>query len=440
MWSLGRPAEKKLIYLSGVLTLLFSFLLIVTLSELFFRTRTAYIPRQVMNALPNRGEYLRTDTFVFDDAPIQVGRRFHPNQNAPITGQAREILAWNGIGRFFYLPEPETINVHFITDENGYRNVPPLAEEYSIAVAGDSLTVGMEVETPWPELLTQATGQSVLNLASVGYSPQAEVAAMRLYGLDKSPDTIIMAYFEGNDLRDALNYAEIRKNNQSFAQHLADDAPWNRQLVTLTYLRLLAADFAGLFGLRNEPERPAQNETAVYPAEVTINGREMALTFLDGYVAMLAAQQSEIERSENWQAVTAAFLEMQQLAEENGARLILVYLPSKPHVYLPLMPAETAEAIVSTAGRTRFEDGRIIPDTISAGLAFDDFMAHIDDQALAVAGFAESHDIEFLNLTPAFQAEAAQGEILYFSLSTHWNPAGHQLAAQEVAAYLAAAP
>lgn len=436
IWSWGHSAEKKTLYLSGIILLLFSFLLLGTMAEVFLRARTAYIPRQVMNALPSRGEYLRTDVFLFDDAPIQVGHRFHPNQDTPITGQSREILTWNRSGRFFYQPDPDPVRIRFITDENGYRNAAPLAAHYPIVVSGDSFTVGLEVETPWPELLAQASGQTVLNLASVGYGPQAETTAVRLYGLDKNPQIIILAYFEGNDLRDALNYDEARQQNMSFDAYQAAEAPWNRRLVTLTALRVAAVNFVRLLGLRSELERATPDTTAVYPAEVTINEQEMALSFLDGYVAMLTAQRSDIESSHNWKTVTAALLEAQQLAEENEARFILLYLPSKPHVYLPLLPAETAEAITSTAGRVKLEDGRLIVDPLAAGLPYEQFMAHVDDQALTMAAFVEAHDIEFIDLTAVFQAEAAQGQVLYLSLSTHWNPAGHQLAAQTVADYL----
>jgi hypothetical protein len=439
IWSWGHPAEKKTLHLSGIFIILFSLLLIITMSEIFLRARTAYIPRQVMNALPSRGEYLRTDVFLFDDAPIQVGHRFHPNQNAPLTGQSREILTWNKMERFFYQPDLEPFQIQFITDENGYRNAVPLAQHYPVVVSGDSFTVGLEVKTPWTELLSQATGQPVLNLASVGYGPQAMAAAVRLYGLDKRPETIIITYFEGNDLRDALIYDDVWQQNMSFDQYQASEAPWNRQLVTLTALRLTAVNFARLLGLGSEPEQASPNTTtAVYPAQATIDGQEMALAFLDGYVAMLTAQRDDIERSRNWEVVTAALLESQQMAQENEARFILLYIPSKPHVYLPLMPAETANAITTTAGQVKLENGRIIADTTAVGLPYEQFMAHIDNQALALGDFAQSHNIEFLNLTPAFQAEAAQGQVLYLSLSTHWNPSGHQLAAQTVADYLTA--
>ncbi|MFZ0548899.1 MAG: hypothetical protein WAM60_25840 [Candidatus Promineifilaceae bacterium] len=439
--SWGRSAKKKPFYLSIVITFLISFLLSGVLAEFFFRARTAYIPREVLKSLPGGGEYIRKDMYVYDDAPIEVGRRFHPGENTLLDGQSHEIVTWNGLDRFIYQPTPDKIRVHFVTDENGFRNMPPLKNQYDIVVAGDSFSTGVEVETPWPVLLSQNSEQSVINLAIPGYGSQAESASVRLYGLDKNPKTIIMAYFEGNDLRDAQFYAEARDQNLSLAQYQAAGAPWNRRLVTLAGLRLLAVGLDRLVGLHTQsPERDGLTKPAVYPAEVTINGRRMALSFLDGYTAMLTAQQSEIEASENWRETTAAFLEMQQLAEANNRRFVLVYIPSKPHIYLPLLPVETANAITSTAGRIKIEDGQIIPDVSLDGVPYEAFMAHIDDQAVIVANFAQAHNIEFLDLTLVFQEQAAQGKMLYFSLGTHWNPSGHELAAQTIESYLSSEP
>lgn len=434
--SWGQPANKKRLYLAGMSIMLITFLLAGTLAELALRARVAFIPRQVMNALPGRGDYLRNDVFLFDEAPITVGRRFIPNQNAPITGQAREILSWNSPSRFHYQPQPEQIRLQFITDENGYRNNPPLANHYPIVVGGDSFTAGMEVETTWTQYLAEEMGQGVLNLGIPGYGPQAEAAAIRLYGLDKEPEVIIVAYFEGNDLRDAQSYDEAKAKNVSLNKGLADEAAWNRRLVTLTAVRVLAMNLARLLGLRVEAGREGGSLMAVYPAGATINGQELSLTFLDGYVSMLTATKEDIEASHNWQVAMAGLLEARQLAQDSGAHFVLVYIPSKPHVYLPLLPAETANAITSTAGRIILQDGLLINDPAGNSLPFNHFLTHINDQATVLANFAQSHNIQFLDLTPTFQAQAAQGQTLYLSLSTHWNPAGHQLAAQTIAALL----
>ncbi|NIN67166.1 MAG: hypothetical protein GTO63_21205, partial [Anaerolineae bacterium] len=90
--------------------------------------------------------------------------------------------------------------IQFVTDASGYPNRPPVQEQYEIVVTGDSFTVPGSVESPWPALLEQISGKNVLNLAMPGYSPRPEAEAVKLFGLGKRPNWVIVGYFEGNDL------------------------------------------------------------------------------------------------------------------------------------------------------------------------------------------------------------------------------------------------
>lgn len=53
------------------------------------------------------------------------------------------------------------------------------------------------------------------------------------------------------------------------------------------------------------------------------------------------------------------------------------------------------------------------------------------------ADLLKSHDVLFLDLTPAFTAAIARGETLYYRHDRHWNPRGHRLAAAEIGRFLA---
>ena len=48
--------------------------------------------------------------------------------------------------------------------------------------------------------------------------------------------------------------------------------------------------------------------------------------------------------------------------------------------------------------------------------------------------------IPFLDLTPALEQEAAAGRAVYFADDAHWNAAGHEIAARELAKFLAQEP
>ena len=50
--------------------------------------------------------------------------------------------------------------------------------------------------------------------------------------------------------------------------------------------------------------------------------------------------------------------------------------------------------------------------------------------------FCEGEQISLIDLTAALQAEADAGRNVYFPDESHWNAAGHQLAADAIAAFL----
>lgn len=409
--------------------------------EVFFRNLPHLIPRSVLVELPQRGEHLQDGIFFYEEAPIQVGRRFQPSIDAWIQGKAQDILIWNGRERFHTLPTASlpSMNVHFVTDQNGFRNPPEAPGEVDVVVGGDSFTVGMEVQTPWTEQLSAISGLSTLNLSVPGLGPQAEAAAVQIYGLDKDPQIVILAYFEGNDLRDAALYARASDAGLSLPQLYLSDVSWDRTLISLTWLRTGAAASARAFGLAGG-ESSDRDIVPVYPVEVTINGQLLRLSFLDGYISMLAVPRAEIERSLNFQYAAEALLEAQRTSREAGARFLLVYIPTKAHVYAPSISGDQLNQVTSTVLRMTLQDGLLVLDADSAGISAGEFLANMDGQRLALQDFAQMNGIEFIDLTPRFQAAAAEGRELFLPLSIHWNEAGHQLAAEIVAEYIGNQP
>ena len=115
---------------------------------------------------------------------------------------------------------------------------------------------------------------------------------------------------------------------------------------------------------------------------------------------------------------------------------MLLYVPSKPHVYLPhlnddlilsqvFMDVPTVE--LDEAGFLYLTNRAATPELVRQ---------HMDEQAHLLADFASEQDIDFLDLTSHFQAEAGLGTELYYAFDTHWNQRGHNLAAQTIANYI----
>jgi hypothetical protein len=314
-------------------------------------------------------------------------------------------------------------HVHMITDANGFRNSPPEKDAYGIVALGDSFTRASGVPSPWPQLLAEYTGVDVLSLADVGFGPQDELKVLRQYGLKKQPQWVIMAYFEGNDLYDAASYEQ------------------SNPFILLRFGRYILGQ-----GLESWQERKSIDAqvTAIptyrYPITITINQKELEMVFFSFYISWLSLSRQEIEASQNYRLVKETILQVQELSEANGAHLLLVHLPSKPHVYLPyLNDPETIEQVFIDVPKLELDDAGYIDFTNQTATP-ELTRQHMNDQAHLLADFAAEHNIRFLDLTPTFQEIAGTGIELYYPFDTHWNQRGHDVAAQAIAQYIEEMP
>jgi hypothetical protein len=94
---------------------------------------------------------------------------------------------------------------------------------------------------------------------------------------------------------------------------------------------------------------------------------------------------------------------------ERGGELLFVVAPTKTAVYAEQLPAELSEHAPS----------RPFPSAVAAGL--------------------EAAGLPHVDLYPPFRTAAAD-ELLVHLDDTHWNPAGHRVAAEAIAAYLRTRP
>jgi SGNH hydrolase-like domain, acetyltransferase AlgX len=310
-------------------------------------------------------------------------------------------------------------HIHMVTDAHGFRNSPPEKATYDIVALGDSFTRGSGVASPWSQKLAEHTRSDVLNLGDVGFGPQDELKVLRQYGLKKQPQWVIMAYFEGNDLYDAASYEQANA------------------FILLRFGRYIVNR-----GIEAWHERgPGGGSAAVissyrYPIMITINHEELEMAFFSYYVSWLSVNREAIESSQDYLLARETILQVRELSEAAGAHFLLVYLPSKEHVYVPYLNDANTLALV-------FSDVPAIEPDKSGFLEFTSERAtpeltlqHMDDQANLLADFAAENHIRFLDLTPVFQEVAGAGAELYYPFDTHWNQLGHDLAARTIYKYM----
>jgi SGNH hydrolase-like domain, acetyltransferase AlgX len=400
------PHEKKRSFVAvigNVALALMGLAIALGLVEMLMRTFPNWVPAEVRVNPPAR----RMKAFI--DATYDLrqsdGDLYHLMRGAvpPVSPDQDQVVA----------------HIHMMTDAHGFRNAPPEKATYGIVAVGDSFTRASGVASPWTHKLAEYTGADVLNLGDVGFGPQDELKVLQQYGLRKEPQWVIMAYFEGNDLYDAASYDQATP------------------FILLRFGRyILRQGVESWQERRSEGAQGSGIPTYRYPITTTINNKQLEMVFFSSYISWLSLSKEAIAASQNYRLVTETILQAQELSEAAGANFLLVYLPSKSHVYLPyLNDPETLERVFVDVPRLELDDTGFIQFT-DAHATVELTRQYMDDQAHLLADFAVEQQISFLDLTSTFQKEAGAGAELYYPFDTHWNQDGHNLAAQTIAGYL----
>ncbi|NJN55434.1 MAG: hypothetical protein HC804_12170 [Anaerolineae bacterium] len=129
---------------------------------------------------------------------------------------------------------------------------------------------------------------------------------------------------------------------------------------------------------------------------------------------------------------------MQALTEAQGARLLVVFIPSKEHVLWSRVWDEVdVNNVLERTVTVRLSEGdhgRLLFQPTY--LSYDQFSANQQAQEKLLSDFTNDAGIEFLNLTPLFWQKSIETGELYHYADPHWNQAGNQLAADAIADYL----
>ncbi len=275
-----------------------------------------------------------------------------------------------------------------------------------VAAIGDSFTFGYGVDEAdaWPARLAGLAGLKVANLGVSGYGPQSELALLRSDGLALQPRLVLWQFF-ANDCEDASLFARWQQSGQP------DLYRWLRQTPAAAGRPDLAADW-----LRGWLHRHARSyELTKHALGVGGYGARgyqpwvrvgRAAGQLDLASAARWADFTNAEISQGWQLACACLLEARRAAEAAGARFAVLLAPSKEETYWDRLPPRRAEA----AGDVRSPSRRM-------------------------AAFCRQQGIPCLDLGPIFASAGRAGQMLYFATDVHWNPAGHALAARQIAPF-----
>ncbi len=293
-------------------------------------------------------------------------------------------------------PPFEAYFVSFTRDNHGFRNVEPWPETVDLVVLGDSFTAAEAIQRPfWQDL---ADSQLVLGLPGSGTLEQKRL--FDAFAAPRQPQTVILAYFGGNDLSDNDFFQAHLATGRSRYDSVFHNHPPGDLLVSLhIFLYLRDALF------------PAPNGDCHYPTDPPTE-----VAFFDRFLPLLALDQETLAESESWQITRASISEMAQVLAARGARLLLLYIPQKAELYWQDLSDTSKEEIVAALR----EQGK--------NVSIEAIDRNLSAQRDLLQAFAAQAGLDSLDLTAALRAAARAGQPPYFFADTHWNQQGHNIA------------
>lgn len=301
-------------------------------------------------------------------------------------------------------------------DEQGFR-VPAIeADTYPIMAIGDSFTEGANVPVPWPDGVAQVLDVPVRNYGYRNYGPLEYQDVIRDYAASDPRTWVLYGHFSGNDLGDVMRTEE---------QKVAERDP----LYLFPWLVKQA---------QGNVEREFADITKdhyTYPMPTVIGGNYYDLALHEHLLWWQRAPQNGFETSESYTILSDTL----DLVDETlpDACKAFVFIPTKPQLYYRFIQWESRRWLLYVAERPEPAGGDGVLQLNAAPLTDDDDTALIDDmlddQRDAMRDLAESKGWLFIDLLEPFRERVAQGELLYYKYDTHWNQAGHSLAADVIA-------
>lgn len=302
-------------------------------------------------------------------------------------------------------------------DNDGFRNPAYPADAYPIAVFGDSFTEGFNVQTPYADGLAVRLNMPVRNYGYRAFGPVEVSQAIREFAVRERRQWVIYGYFSGNDLGDGVRGPKVNTRSPlAVWEALFQRFQWNAR------------------------PQPRYNPDVHYdnPMPVIIGDKYYEQVFLPYYLYWHLAPQEGFAASRNFQMLMAMLRDIDATLPAETCRA-LVFIPTKEQLYYPYIYPTERQWLRGVMNRLVIDSGGIIQFANAPISEADEaeFQMRLYGQHDAVAGLVNSlPGWLFIDLLPPFEAAVQRGEMLYYSYDSHWNQAGHDLAADVIAAAL----
>jgi hypothetical protein len=330
----------------------------------------------------------------------------------------------------------------FQTDAEGFRNART-RQRIDVAALGDSFTDAMTIEdaAAWPSLVEQDVGLAVQNYGTAGFGPQQELRVLTDYALAHHPKVVVLAYFAGNDIFEAEAFEDYERSNGAI--HKPDPGWPIRDVVSRADTWYVASAFhAAQRWVSNRGRAEAKTSTpieaphaAAGPAprfdrgmfSIAVNGQTLRWAFMPPYLNTLRMPEDELSARRGWTLTRDAIRAMRDASRAAGAELIVMFVPFKSQVFLPIAVEAVPHDELVSALRYSLPDGRIDVAAMTGNRLAQNRM---------MRRFCADAGIRFLDTTDALAARLHEGVNVYFPDDSHLNEAGHVVVAQALEGFL----
>ncbi len=300
----------------------------------------------------------------------------------------KPFLSWKG-----HVRDADRV-VEYRTDENGFRNAPG-QRQADIVFIGDSFTEAATIaeQDTFVQRVGQATGLSIVNLGRGAYGPQQELIVLKRYGLAYKPRVVVWQLFEGNDLTDAEQFVEWKKDPRQVKTSLKERY-FNNSLLE----KLL-------------------NKTRLQPPVRPI----VTLRYQDGTVRRVAVRYRYVpdqpsSRHLGMTETMTAIEEGHHLCESNGIQLLVVFIPTMVRAMGPNISFDRVE-----------DHAQYLPQRVQGVKDFSQTMQEFCGRV--GCAFVDSFDA-------LRQAEANGSRSLYIPNDEHFDVGAHDAMARVIAGWL----
>lgn len=278
------------------------------------------------------------------------------------------------------------------------------AKKPDVVTIGDSFfEFGFNDEDLFCNYFANITGTNVDNYALGGYGPHQYLKLFERYAKHKGPRTVLIGFFEGNDLHDLANYLIWKQSGYYYDIYFGASF--------LEKFFYMSREIIGLFVNRLSKTILKRDQRILRPlVDVTIAEEEKKMIFTYLNPCRLEDRQwsnsiIELER---------IFAKLSEQCNKTGIHLVILYIPTKARVYSEIAVTESSMLWAQTVESFNLRKG---------------------EQESVVSAICNKLGITFLSLSGQFINES-KNKLLYNQFDTHWNSDGKKIAAQIVADFL----